>query len=180
MWTLTQSIWQYIGASLAPTVDQGWVTIKHPIFLTSILLSVKIIKKIYLNYMKERLRSQRHVYWNTFTQHTQTEFTRSYRSFALLVVPSLALSLKSFAGRHQQPQDRKWASLTITSNNSNASVFTSAWPVVVGTFWSTEPGFLHEAWSPFVLDAMSFLTCRSLVPVTSSILWISDIQSLEL
>lgn len=58
----------------------------------SILLSVKTIKKKYLNYMKDL--GVLHI------QHTQTEFTRNYRRFALLVVPSLALSLKRFAGRH--------------------------------------------------------------------------------
>lgn len=35
----------HCGASLAPTGDQGWVTViqNKPIFLTSILLSVKVI-----------------------------------------------------------------------------------------------------------------------------------------
>lgn len=40
--------------------------------------------------------------------------------------------------------------------------------------------FLHEAWSPFVFRAMSFLSWRPLVPEISSILWISDKHSLGL
>ena len=40
--------------------------------------------------------------------------------------------------------------------------------------------FLHEAWSPFVFRAMSFLSWRPLVPEISSILLISDKHSLGL
>ena len=39
---------------------------------------------------------------------------------------------------------------------------------------------LQDAWSPLVFRAMSFLSWRPLVPETSSILWISDRQSLGL
>lgn len=38
----------------------------------------------------------------------------------------------------------------------------------------------HEAWSPLVFETMSFFVCRFLVPVTSSIFRISDMQSFEL
>lgn len=111
----------------------------------------------------------------------QTEFTRSYWCF---VGCSFFSFIFEVCRKTLTTPGKEMTTLTITRNNTSTSMFTSLWTVVVETFSTTvvctEPGFLHEAWSPFVLDAMSFLTCRCLVPVTSSILWISDMQSLEL
>lgn len=108
-----------------------------------------------------------------------------YQCFALLVVPGLPMSVKGpqedicnqrGTGNDHHNNNFDYVCLLARAN----FVFPAAIATPATTLLSEGPRILHEAWSPLVFEAMSFLTCRSLVPVTSSILRISDMQSLEL
>lgn len=79
--------------------------------------------------------------WNTITssmsQCTQTEFTHSYWCFALLGVPFFSFIFKKVCRKTLTNSGQEMATWTITSNNTNTSVFTSLWTVVVETFFNS-------------------------------------------